>query len=143
MKKIVSKHLVPSAATTAGHQNQERKHLQSTKTKSSKIKPPAKSSKSLKTESDIIHDEDFFPTSDEPNIKTQQVLYSLTSFNEDQVHSDLTGWFPIQSSRGNNYQSVACHHDANGILVQPIKNRQAETLVDAWTIIDNRLKKQD
>ena len=46
-----------------------------------------------------------------------------------------------QSSRGHNYQLITYHPDANSILVQPIKNRQAQTLVDAWSIINNRLKK--
>ena len=59
----------------------------------------------------------------------------------DKAYSDLTGCFPVQLSRGNNYVLVAFHPDANGILVQPIKNRQAKSILDAWTIIKNRFKK--
>ena len=33
---------------------------------------------------------------------------------------------------------IAYHPDANGILVEAIKNRQAKTLVDAWTVLNNR-----
>ena len=34
---------------------------------------------------------------------------------------------------------VAYHYDANVILLQPIKNRQATTLTTAWKIIHDRL----
>ena len=54
---------------------------------------------------------------------------------------DLTGPFLIQSSQGNNYILVAYHYDANVILVEPLKNPQAKTIVDAWTIINERFKK--
>ena len=39
-----------------------------------------------------------------------------------------------------NYQMIAYHPDANGILIQPIKNRQAQTLVEAWSKINLRLE---
>ena len=48
------------------------------------------------------------------------------------TYSDLTGKFPIQSSRGNNYILVAYHPDANAILVTPLKNRSATCIVEAW-----------
>ena len=33
---------------------------------------------------------------------------------------------------------VAYHYDSNAIFIQPLKNRQAETIVDAWKVINNR-----
>ena len=36
---------------------------------------------------------------------------------------------------------VAYHYDANIILIQPIRNRQAATLTVAWKIMNNRLVK--
>ena len=49
---------------------------------------------------------------------------------------NLTGRFPYQSSRGNNYMMVAYHYDGNAIRIEPLKNRQAGTIVDAWTKIN-------
>ena len=39
-----------------------------------------------------------------------------------------------------NYQMIAYHPNANGILIQQIKNRQAQTLVDARTKINHQLE---
>ena len=49
---------------------------------------------------------------------------------------DLTGQFPYQSSHGKNYMMVAYHYDTNAIRIKPLKNRQAETIVDAGTKIN-------
>ena len=38
---------------------------------------------------------------------------------------------------------VAYHHDANAILVQPVKNRNAQTLVSAWKTLNNRFKQAE
>ena len=111
-------------STSQGHLAQERQHLQSTK-----IQPVLP----------IL--DDVFPSSDAPNIKTQDVIYSITTSDElSKTYSDLTGRFPVQSSRGNNYIFVAYHPDANAILVEPLKNRQAATIVAAWTTVTTRLK---
>ena len=62
-------------------------------------------------------DDDLFPVSDSPNIKTNEIVYSLASADKvGLAFSDLTGRFPIQSSRGNNYILIAYHPDANAIL---------------------------
>ena len=37
---------------------------------------------------------------------------------------------------------VAYHYDANAILVDPVKNRQAGSLTAAWTIFNETFKKQ-
>ena len=52
---------------------------------------------------------------------------------------DLTGRLPYQSSCGDNYMMVAYHYDANDILIDPLKNCQAETIIDAWTSINSTL----
>ena len=120
---------------------QERQKLQSTKPKLQT--PKQKVERKIKEQSDtkIIID-DFFPDSNVPNLKTNEVLYSLIGTNELNVaYSDLTGRFPIQSSRGNNYILVAFHPDGNAILVQALKNRTAPIITQAWIAINERFKK--
>ena len=56
-------------------------------------------------------------------------------------YGDLTGAFPYTSSRCNKYLYVMYDHDANSILVQPLKNRNAATIVQAWKTLFNRLTK--
>ena len=87
--------------TAQGQLAQEKQHSQSTKQKP---------------------DSDIFPQSDSPNVKTHDVIHSISAPNAlEKAHSDLTGRFPIQSSGGNNYIFVAFHPDANAILVEPLK----------------------
>ena len=54
---------------------------------------------------------------------------------------DLTGHFPHCSSRGNNYILVAYHYDSNAILGEPLKNRQAATIPQAWKLIHQKLSR--
>ena len=214
--ELVRKHLPPSVATAEGHMKQERQGLQSTKTKTLKLKnnkairekaimnhskkntqvkctdlsrsdyfkednkvnlknntvkifdnqatlpsltsqevvamdssldnnlfpvsdsTNIKKHKTYKEEAEL----DAFPPSPVPNIKTKEVLYYFCDTQDLNVaYSDLTGRFPVQSSQGNNYHIIAYHPDANGILVQAIKNRQAQTIVDGWEILNNRFLK--
>lgn len=65
-----------------------------------------------------------------PNIKPKEVLYFLCDTKDlDVTYSDLTGIFLLQFSRGNNYHMIAYHPEANGILVEPIKNQQSKNLL--------------
>ena len=90
-------------------------------------------------EEDIFNDA--FPQSDEHNRKTNEVIYKVfeTSSATGVTYTDQTGRFPYRSSQGNEYLMVAYHYDANVILIQPIKNRQAASLTNAWKIINDRL----
>jgi len=56
--------------------------------------------------------------------------------------SDLTGRFPHRSSWGNEYILVVYHYDSNAILVEPVKNRQAATLTEAWKKLNKKLKQR-
>ena len=85
---------------------------------------------------------DFFPPSETLNIRTNDVIFSLVEHTSDnKAYSDLTGRFPFQSTRGNNYIMVTYHVDANVFLVEPVKNRGATTLLNAWQKSFNRLHK--
>ena len=150
---LITKNLPPVLATAKGHLHQEKQNLQSTKISSTyaeqlkkikanikKIKhnlPPGKSFRTA-LEEDIF--DDAFPKSDDKNVKTNEVLFKLFETSETGItYTDQTGRFPYRSSRGNEYIMVAYHYDANVILLQPIKNRQATTLTTAWEIIHDRL----
>ena len=90
----------------------------------------------------VVDDEDEdFPQSYEPNTKTHEVLYFLTTADKLGLpYSDLTGKFPVQSSRGNNYILIVYHQDANAILAEALKNRQAQTIVTAWSNLKTHFK---
>ena len=61
--------------------------------------------------------EDFFLSSDLPNIKTKSVFYVLIQPDYiSTTYIDLTGRFPKKSSRGNEYILVSYHHDGNYVL---------------------------
>ena len=66
--------------------------------------------------------EDAFPLSDHPNIKTQQVIFSIIQSSHSSIgYTDLTGRFTFRSSRGNEYVLVGYHYDASVILAEPLK----------------------
>ena len=48
------------------------------------------------------------------------------------AYTDLTGRFPMRSSRGNQYILVGYHYDGNCIYGTSIKDRKASTLTTAW-----------
>ena len=53
---------------------------------------------------------------------------------------DIIGAFPHKSSRINLYVMVMYDYDSNAILAEPIKNRQAATIRDAFLNIHKVLK---
>ena len=117
-KKLI-KQLVPTAK---GCLDQERANLQSTK---------------IVTNKKTI--EDLEPT-DRNATKTFQNTAILYPFNpKETTYSDQTGRIPYQSSRGNEYLMIMYDHDANAILVEALKNRQAKSISDAWENLHRRL----
>ena len=76
-------------------------------------------------------DDDFFPIQEA--VKTYEYASKIIKANPKETgYADLTGRFPYLSSRGNEYICVLYDWDSNCILGEPIKNRQAKTIVDAW-----------
>ena len=116
------KYITNLVPTAKGHLDQERANLQSTKTK---------------PEDNI--DIDFEPT-DGNSTKTFENTAIIYAFDpKEKTYSDQTGRFPHRSSRGNEYLMVMYDHDANAILVEALKNRQAKTLADTWEKLHNKL----
>ena len=56
-------------------------------------------------------------------------------------NTDLTGAFPYMSTKGNKYLYILYDYDANAILVEPMKNRQANSIATVWQICHDRLTK--
>ena len=75
---------------------------------------------------------------DETTIKLHQKpndsIYTLTH-SRNKAYMNLTGQFPYKSSRGNESILIAYQVDANAILVIPIESRQAQTIANAWTLL--------
>ena len=90
---------------------------------------------------EVLHvdiQEDTFPQSETPNMKTNDVVYAVINRNEIcTAYTDLTGRFPMQSSRGNQYILVGYHYDGNCILEKAIKDRKAGTLTATWQPLRN------
>ena len=82
-ESLILKHLPPAVTTAKGHLKHEKQGLQSTFTIYS-----------------ITTDMDMYPPPDEPNFKSYDVIYAITS-KENKAFMDLTGRFPHCSSRGN------------------------------------------
>lgn len=68
--------------------------------------------------------------------KTNAVLVALgvTKANGT-VYTDLTGNFPITSSSGFQYMLIAYDYDSNAILVQPLKSKNDNNMLDCYTEI--------
>lgn len=123
-EKLVTKFLAPSIATARGHMKQERQHLQSTKNS----KP-------------IVYDDNFFPDSDIPNIRTDDVLYTILNItSQSKAYGDLTGKFPVISSRGTQYFLVSYHYDANAVYAICLKNRSAFEITKAYMTLHKKFR---
>ena len=102
---LVTKHLPRSINTDLGHTKLIRQHVRSTQQSTTLIDPA--------------------PTLPAPKTKT---IFTKVLLEKDLLATDLTGRFPVMSSRGYNYIFVAYHYDANYIALRPIKNRSAGEL---------------
>ena len=66
-------------------------------------------------------------------ILTNDVIYSIQEFDQPCTgYMDFTGRFPVKSGWGNEYLLITYNWDANSILVEPIKNKEAQTITAAW-----------
>ena len=90
-------------------------------------------------EADIF--DDAFPKLDVDNKKTNDIMYYIYNSSDGVAYTDLTGKFPYRSTKGNNYIMVAYNYDGNAILAEPVKNRQATTLLEALKIINEKFIK--
>jgi hypothetical protein len=118
---VIKNHLPRSVATVQGHLHQERQGLQTTKQTSQSTLTEIKHMKQIRNKFNSLKNkmkpgqtmeeallqeigQDNFPASYTPNVRCNQVAYSIIS-KEDccTAYTDLTGRFPQKSSQGNQY----------------------------------------
>ena len=85
---------------------------------------------------------DYFPSLNSLNTQTNQVCYALMHPDEITTgFTDLTGYFPKKSSRGNECIIVGYHCNAKCILGILLKNRKGVTIADTWKNLHSDFKK--
>ena len=112
----IQRYLPKSEATTLGHLDQQRKNIQSTKLH--------------EDDQDTMHT----PSPLDKGLHTH-ALYAATicyTPSTGKLYTDLTGRFPVQSSRGHKYILVACNFDSNSIHVKPLKSRHDNDTIKAY-----------
>jgi hypothetical protein len=105
-EKAINKHLNLTPAITMGHMNQRRQNSRSTS------KTPITSD---------IEDVTAYPATS--GMKTHLVYAVLV--DQGQLYTDLTGKFPVRSSKGNWYVMVCFVFDCNYVKKFPMKSRSA------------------
>ena len=112
----IQQYLPKSEATTMGHLDQQRKNTQSTKSQ----------------EDD--HETMTSPSPLEKGLQTQAMYAATICYNAPtgKLYTDLTGQFPVQSSRGHKYVLVAYNFDSNSIHVKPLKSCNDNDTITAY-----------
>ena len=60
----------------------------------------------------------------------QHDIYVRVDQVKDTIYTDQTGKFPITSSRGHKYIMIMCEIDGNAVLVEIMKNKTEDEMVD-------------
>jgi hypothetical protein len=81
--------------------------------------------------------EDFTTTNTNSGTKTHLVYAVLV--DQGQLYTDLTGKFPVGSSKGNSDVMVCYVYDCNYVKVVPMKSRSSSEWVKAYDHIDREL----
>jgi hypothetical protein len=101
-KDVIHKHLKLTPVTAMGHMYQRRQNIRSNS------KTPI---------ADV-------PTT-ETDLGTKTHLVYAVLVDQGQLYTDLTGKFPVRSSKGNSYVMVCYVYDCNYVKVVPMKSRSA------------------
>jgi hypothetical protein len=112
----INKHLKLTLATAMGHMSQRRQNIRSTSKEPSEKKPTPDTDLGTKT----------------------HLVYAVV-VNQGQLYTDLTGKFPLRSSRGNSYVMVCYVYDCNYVKFIPMKSRSASEWVKAYDTIHQEL----
>jgi hypothetical protein len=114
-EQAINKHLKLTPATTMGNTNRRRQNIRSTS------KTPITSD---------IEDVTVTPA----GLGTKNHLVSAVLVDQGQLYTDLTGKFPVRSSKGNWYVMVCYVFDCNYVKVVPMKSRFASEWVKAYPV---------
>jgi hypothetical protein len=112
----INKHLKLTPATAMGHMNQRRQNIRST------LEAPIEKQ----------------PTPDTDFVTKPHLVYAVV-VDQGHLYTDLTGKFPVRSSRGNSYVMVCYVYDCNYIKVIPMKSRSASKWVTAYDNVHQEL----
>jgi hypothetical protein len=115
-EEAINKHLKLTPATAIGHMNQRLQNIRSTS------KAPIEKQ----------------PTPD-IDLGTETHLVYAVVVDQGQLYTDLTGKFPVQSSKGNSYVMVCYVYDCNYVKVIPMKSRPGSEWVKAYDIVHQEL----
>jgi hypothetical protein len=91
-EKAIDTHLKLTPATAMGHMNQRRQNIRST------------------SKTAITPDIEYFTTAN-TNLGTKTHLVYAVLIDQGQLYTDLTGKFPVRSSKGNSYVMVCYVYD--------------------------------
>jgi hypothetical protein len=116
LEDAINKHLKVTPSTAMGHMNQRRQNISSTS------KTP-------------IADQ---PTPD-TDLGTKTHLVYAVVVDQGQLYTDLTGKFPVRSSKGKSYVMVCYVYDCNYVKFIPMKSRSASEWVKAYDTIHQEL----
>jgi hypothetical protein len=119
-EQAINKHLKLTPATAMGHMNQCHQNIISTS------KNPVTSD---------IADESVTPAG---SGNTTHLVYAVL-VDQGQLYTDLTGKFPVRSSKSNWYVMVCYVLDCNYVKVVPMKSRSASEWVKAYDLIHQEL----
>ena len=74
--------------------------------------------------------------------RTKETIATIIPFSAREMsYGGLTGASPYILTRGNKYLYILYEYNANAILVEPIKNRQASSIATAWQKVHDPLTK--
>jgi hypothetical protein len=119
-EQAINTHLKLTPATATGHMNQRRQNIRST-------------SKNRVTSD--ISDEYVTPA----GLGNNTNLVYAVLVDQGQLYTDLTGKFPVRSSKGIWYVMVCYVFDCNYVKVFPMKSRSASEWVKAYDLIHQEL----
>jgi hypothetical protein len=112
----INKHLKMTPATAMSHMNQRRQNIRSTS------KAPIEKQQTPYTD-----------------LGTRTHLGYAVVVAQGQLYTDLTGKFPVRSSKGNSYVMVCYIYDCNYVKVVTMKSRSASEWVKAYDSIHQEL----
>jgi hypothetical protein len=116
----INKHLKLTPATAMGYMNHRRQNIRST------------------SQNSITSDmEDEAVTL--AGVRTKTHLVSAVVFDQGQLYTDLTGKFPVRSSKYNWYVMVSYDYDFNYFKVVPMKSRSSSEWIEAYDHIHQEL----
>jgi hypothetical protein len=112
----INKHLKVTPATAMGHMNQRCQNIRSTS------KAPIEKQPTMYTD-----------------VGTKTHLMYAVVVDQGQLYTDLTGKFPVRSSKGNSYVMVCYVYDFNYVKFIPMKSRSASEWVKAYDTVHQEL----